>query len=328
MFDLTYLLSLIVSSYDGSTVTFIATKADDVAASEVVRALDLEDDPNLVPLEAKIDDLKGEIKTAKKLEQSTSAEIKSLDKQIERHKAIRTELEDHLDCLETGKRFIPRLTAKKNRQHGDNPKKRKAIATGGRSNAKRRKSSGSDLSSDEASESGSDNESFIATSEVETDELEEDSESEGSENHRDSGKRSKLSKSKSSRHRRSTVSTESDASDQNSEESEELEDSDSDEEPKSKSRAKPKKRTRQDSDDDDSDVESADDDDDAETEASLKPKIASEKATVVSLRSKVAELKEQRKEAKTSLAKTKKKLSSVQREKNAFCALKRAEVRD
>jgi hypothetical protein len=311
-------------SYDGSTVTFIATKADDVAASEIVRALSLEDEPDLMVLEERINVLTTDRKTAKRAKESAASEIKTLTRQLDRHKSVRSELEDHLRCLKSGKTFTPRLTARRKRQHGDNPKKRKSMGTGGRGNAKRRRSSPSDSdeSSEEASGSGTNHNSFVAGGDSEdVDSDQESSDDEG-------GNKKKSTKSHS---RRSTLSSESYDS---SEESDEL-DSDKSENRKSKSKycgksKKSKKRSRDDSGDEenaDSDAESMDEDEDPETERSLKAKISAEKAGIEQIRSRIADLKEERAEASSNLAKAKKRLSSVQKEKNAFCALKRAEVR-
>jgi hypothetical protein len=44
----------IMISYDDSCITFIATKTDDVSCSEVINALNLEDELDLQAIEAKI----------------------------------------------------------------------------------------------------------------------------------------------------------------------------------------------------------------------------------------------------------------------------------
>lgn len=46
---------LIYSSYDASVITFIATKTDDLSCTEVVGALGLDDNPELVEIEAELD---------------------------------------------------------------------------------------------------------------------------------------------------------------------------------------------------------------------------------------------------------------------------------
>lgn len=48
------------SSYDANAITFIATKCDDISCSEVIRALNLDDDPELEEIEAEIDQCKSE----------------------------------------------------------------------------------------------------------------------------------------------------------------------------------------------------------------------------------------------------------------------------
>lgn len=44
------------SSYDASTITFIATKTDDLSCTEVIGALGLDDHPELVTIEAALDE--------------------------------------------------------------------------------------------------------------------------------------------------------------------------------------------------------------------------------------------------------------------------------
>lgn len=43
-------------SYDASTITFIATKTDDLSCTEVIGALGLDDHPELVKVEAALDE--------------------------------------------------------------------------------------------------------------------------------------------------------------------------------------------------------------------------------------------------------------------------------
>jgi hypothetical protein len=49
-------------SYDDTAITFIATKADDISCSEVIRALKLEDDEDIEVVEEKINVIKDEQK--------------------------------------------------------------------------------------------------------------------------------------------------------------------------------------------------------------------------------------------------------------------------
>ncbi|KIM23722.1 hypothetical protein M408DRAFT_27677 [Serendipita vermifera MAFF 305830] len=314
---------LMDGNYDGSTITFIATKADDISASEVIRALGLDEDPQFESIRDRVEVLKKESKTAKKLKESASNRLKSLDQQIKRHQAIKAELEDHLRCLRTRKNFIPHLTAKQKRSRGDNPKKRKALVDDSRRNTKRRRIEDSDLESnmDTHSSSESDQESSDLTSIEYSDEPTEDSDVES---YKDGDVKMKARKSRSNRSG-SRMSTNS-GSKLSTVESPSG-DSDSDEDPasKRKRRTASKKRNQGYYDHEGSDIDSTDGSDDVETETSLKSKIYAEKAIIENFRSKVVTLKEQRKDANNIGAKTRKERASLQKEKNAFCALKRAE---
>jgi hypothetical protein len=78
-------------------------------------------------------------------------------------------------------------------------------------------------------------------------------------------------------------------------------------------------------DDHDSATESAGDDH-VETEASLRGKISGEDTKIDALRSRILALEEDQNVASSTLVKAEKKLTSIQMEMDAFCALKRSEV--
>lgn len=63
-------------SYDDSTITFIATKTDDISCSEVIRALKLQSDEEIVAIEKRIHGLKKDQKAWKKGNKSALAAIK------------------------------------------------------------------------------------------------------------------------------------------------------------------------------------------------------------------------------------------------------------
>lgn len=50
----------VINSYDAHAITFIASKCDDISCSEVIRALQLEEDPELEEIEERIDQYKEE----------------------------------------------------------------------------------------------------------------------------------------------------------------------------------------------------------------------------------------------------------------------------
>lgn len=95
---------------------------------------------------------------------------------------------------------------------------------------------------------------------------------------------------------------------------------------------------KSDSSDDDSDNDGEDSNDEGSlsgsdgedeasvTEESLKTKVREGKDKIKALRAKLTEAREKKKEASDKLARFKKSLAKVQREKNAFCSLKRSEV--
>jgi hypothetical protein len=51
-----FVLVCFCNSYDDSTITFIATKTDDLSCTEVIGALSLDDDPELVRIESALDE--------------------------------------------------------------------------------------------------------------------------------------------------------------------------------------------------------------------------------------------------------------------------------
>ena len=53
------------SSYDDHCITFIASKCDDISCSEVIHALRLYDDPDLLEIEEKIGELTEQLKEHK-----------------------------------------------------------------------------------------------------------------------------------------------------------------------------------------------------------------------------------------------------------------------
>lgn len=82
-----------------------------------------------------------------------------------------------------------------------------------------------------------------------------------------------------------------------------------------------------DHDEDGSDTEDVGDDEDQETEDSLKEKIKESKDAIKDARERLSSARKQKKDASDHLSILSKNLAKVQREKNAFCSLKRSEVR-
>jgi hypothetical protein len=320
-------------------VTFVATKADDIAASEIVNALQLHDEPELQEFEEEIDRLAKEGKVAKKDKGRLLKEIETANKQLQRHKSVLAELQEHIHCVRVGKKFTPRLTAKQKRAYGDNPRKRKSMNSGRKTNVKRRKSDPDDEESEDESHEDGESDlsdsvpgdgSFIATSECETDELDSDESLSSSSKELSLKKRASRSKPTKKSKSKRTRSRKSDSSSESSEYSDESDSEDSySHKKKTKRTSKNKsKRSHHDSDDEDnqSDLESADEEEDEETEEGLESKISAKTTEIKELRAKISELKQDKSEAGEILTRAKDNLESAQRQKNAWCALKRADV--
>ncbi|QRV77492.1 GTPase SLIP-GC protein [Ceratobasidium sp. AG-Ba] len=134
---------LMNGNYDDSTVTFIATKTDDLSCHEVIGALGLSDDPELLAIENQLEEaLSGTDQWSAKLEQATK-DKKAVDTEIKRLHPIILEYKEHLVALRSGEQFEPILTAPKSPE-GSSSKKRKR-GGGGRSAKRRRGDDGDDM---------------------------------------------------------------------------------------------------------------------------------------------------------------------------------------
>jgi hypothetical protein len=67
---------IILLSYDDHCITFIASKCDDISCSEVISALNLYDEPELMEMEDRIDVLDESIKEQKVKKTGAEKEIK------------------------------------------------------------------------------------------------------------------------------------------------------------------------------------------------------------------------------------------------------------
>ncbi|KAL6306643.1 Dynamin family-domain-containing protein [Sparassis latifolia] len=289
----------LMSSYDANAITFVASKCDDISCSEVIRALNLEDDPELVDIEEQIslckDDTtewkgkKADAEAAAKgqsycasmwRERSYSLDV-GIDTQLKEVRAYLAEYQEHLKALEEGRTFVPVLTAKSGKREttSETPKKRKNTGGEKKGTSKKRKTSGD-------GEDGEDD--LIVVDDADEDEEEDimDVEDELVFSDSDSDKQSDDEKD------------DDDSSDNSDSESAE-----------------------------DSEEEQEDDDNEAEevTVESLQAKIGEAKDAIKAGRLQLSEFRKQRKEASDMLANIKKKQLKAQREKNAFCSLKRSE---
>ncbi|KAK0453568.1 hypothetical protein EV421DRAFT_2030518 [Armillaria borealis] len=250
---ITFLLRIVDGNYDDHAITFIASKCDDISCSEVIRALHLEDDDELVAIEDKIDDNKSESKDWSKKKNTIEKQIKEIEAVIKNHRQDVGEYEKYLEAIKDGEIFVPRLSSKKKVTSG---KKRKNSRGGKKGSPKRRRSAEDDASSSNSDDS-------------ESDESSESDTNSGSDSDNDSG-------------------SDEEVSDGNA--------SNSEDEPQ-----------------------------DQETEESLKAKIKETKASIKEARTLKSELQKEKKAANDELATLKKTLTKLQKEKNAFCSLKRSE---
>ncbi|KAH8106194.1 hypothetical protein BXZ70DRAFT_422562 [Cristinia sonorae] len=268
-------------NYDDHAITFIATKCDDISCSEVIRALNLDDDPELEVIEDQLETCKAEIGECKEKKAAAEASAKEIDQSLKTIRPIMQEYKAHLQALKDGEEFTPTLTGKQRKK-------------------KRTRSSSPD----------SDGES-----------------SPGQKRKRSGGKE------RSSKRRKSGPMGDDDDDFIDDEDDEELQFSDEDETDKEST-----KESDDESDGDKSESETDDDEDDAEedddedeemdeeaTEESLKGKIAETDAALKEGRVQLSEQRRLRKDAVDQLASLKKKQDHLQREKNAFCSLKRSE---
>ncbi|PVF97245.1 hypothetical protein CPB86DRAFT_786050 [Serendipita vermifera] len=281
-------------NYDESTVTFIATKADDVAATEIITALSLEDEPELQDMEATIKSLIKEIKGTKAHKMKLGNDIKMMGKLIDNRKSMLAEFKEHLRCLQTGQKFVPRF--KKGDSRGRTDGKR----------AKRRRLTKEDSDDDQSDESTDKNQYNVpaTSSEGEADDMDSQYDEDDAPQHEyGSSRGGSLS---------SNTWQSGDFSDDSSELSS-LESLDSQKPSNSRYQSETES------------LEVSEDEAESETQASLKDKVKSIEIEIKRLRSKLSELQGQKSHAGKEILKNKKRLPQHQRKKNAFCALKRAE---
>ncbi|KAG2146754.1 hypothetical protein DEU56DRAFT_786239 [Suillus clintonianus] len=240
-------------SYDAHTITFIASKCDDISCSEVIPALGLEDDPELEEIEGRIEQYKEETAELKEKKTDTESLMKSIDKELKQVRAFLNEYEQHKTALENGETFTPQLTSTAHKKAKSAGKKRKNTGRGKSGSPKRHKGFGDDDDDD-----------------FEMDDIDDDS----SDIHVDD------------------------------------EDEGSDEE---------------DEDDSDGEQDTQDEPEEEATVEVLQAKIGDAKEAIKVGREHLNNARKARKDAVDALSNLKKKEMKAQRDKNAFCSLKRSE---
>ncbi|KAG8698906.1 hypothetical protein FRC08_005636 [Ceratobasidium sp. 394] len=253
---------LMNGNYDDSTITFIATKTDDLSCTEVIGALGLEDDPELLGIESELDQaLAGTEKWTAALGRATK-DMKGMyaDAEVKNLRALIVEYKEHLMALRAGEEFEPFLTAPKKTESSSSKKRKR---TGGGRDAKRRR--GDDDDDDDMDD-------FVVDDD--DDAMVEDALKPASE----------------------VIEIDSD-----SDEVVVLSDSDDSDEAKPAGEAGPV------------------------TEESLKAIIAKKEAELATARQRVAEFKKTRQDAVAKLNECKKSSNKLQKDKNAYCSIKRNE---
>lgn len=282
-------------SYDDNCVTFIATKADDIAPSEIVRALELEDEPTLVTIEANIKRFKHQVKESKALKTVLGKDVEMLNKQLVKRKKILAELEDHLNCIQAGRTFVPKLTSKEKKLGPTNPKKRKATGTGRKDSIKRHHKAPSDGVDD-----------FIVDDFIEDDMISEDINTEGC-----LEQDSELSATDSDKKSISDFVFDSDS---------DMSDMDTLKQNHKSMKTKTHHHNA-------SEEESySEDDDEMISEIVLEENIVAAKVELDQLRQRLSKTRDEKNQAAGEASTAEKKLVAAQKEKNGFCATKRAEV--
>ncbi|KAJ8086531.1 hypothetical protein PM082_005354 [Marasmius tenuissimus] len=161
-FQWIFMNTSIDGNYDDHTITFIASKTDDISCSEVIDALALDDDPELEGIEEELDSNKEETKEytqkkkdAKKAIQTIENELKELRKQV-------SEYDKHLEAVKNGEPFTP--TIKPSSSKESKGKKRKNKRGGKKGSPKRRRSVSSDGDDDDIAMSDDDSDSSFGYS--------------------------------------------------------------------------------------------------------------------------------------------------------------------
>ncbi|KAG5716551.1 GTPase SLIP-GC [Termitomyces sp. T112] len=265
-------MQLMNGNYDDHTITFIASKCDDVSCLEVIRNLQLQDDAELEEIEERLESFDDETSTWKRTKTSVERAVKAGENELEELREVLAEYEEHFDALKNGKPFTSRLTknskvnksTRKKAPTLGSSKKRKNTRGGKPGSSKRFRSSDID-----------DNESMDSHSDSDID------------GYSDFGDSDRDSEDRADFDRESIKSiAESDLG------GDEGEDEDNDEEV---------------------------------TQESLKKKIKEIKDSMKSARERHSKARKLKKNADDTLATLKKNIAETQREKNAFCSLKRSE---
>ncbi|KAK7470729.1 hypothetical protein VKT23_002151 [Stygiomarasmius scandens] len=143
-------MQLMNGNYDDHTITFIASKCDDISCSEVIDALNLDDDPDLQDIEDEIENNEDESKVCEKAKAAAEKSIKAIDSELKDLRPRLSEYQSHLEAIKQGISFTPTLTKSGKRN------KRKNNRDGKKGSSKRRRSGDeNDLISDDDEDTSS-----------------------------------------------------------------------------------------------------------------------------------------------------------------------------
>ncbi|KAL5508154.1 hypothetical protein ACEPAH_5772 [Sanghuangporus vaninii] len=266
-----------------STITFIATKCDDISCSEVIGSLSLEDDPVLEEIEGRITEIRFDMKGWKQKKTEAEKVAKGINQELVTIRSDLTEHREHLKALQEGRSFTPSQPAKPSEKAKN--KKRKNPHGGKGGSPKRMKEDLDDaeevemtLDPDADEEDGASLDDFIDDDPIKSDSSDFESASDS-----DSDSASDLD----------------DKSDRNEDTVFEL----------------------------DSDPESPqpDNSSDTLTEEEVKAQVEQKDAELKDARVRLSEARKQWKQAMDMISNLTEKQNNTQREKNAFCSLKRSE---
>ncbi|THV08632.1 hypothetical protein K435DRAFT_883341 [Dendrothele bispora CBS 962.96] len=147
----------LMSDYDDHTITFIASKCDDISCSEVISALNLDDETELQDIEDEIERNEEETKERKEEKSNAVKLIKAIDLELKNLRPLLAEHQNHLEAIKQGIPFTPTLTASGKKNKSKN-KKRKNNRSDKERSPKRRRSDDQDefIISDDDDDEGND----------------------------------------------------------------------------------------------------------------------------------------------------------------------------
>ncbi|KLO16323.1 hypothetical protein SCHPADRAFT_823334 [Schizopora paradoxa] len=273
------------------TITFIATKCDDISCSEAIGSLSLEDDPELEDIENRLQGAHTEIKECKARKAAAEKVAKEITEELKVIREDVKEHEDHLDAIEEGREFTYKNAKKDEGKKKKNSKKRKNTRGGKGGSPKRRKSEEPNSDSDSDVERMLDSDADMDVDDEDDDFIVDDDDD------------ISVASDKKSNH--------SDSDDS------EKDDSDNEDDDDKKSNAS----------NDENDGDAIEEEPAAAplTKEDVKALITARKADLKDARERLSNARKDKKEAMDAQSAAEKRRAKIQREKNGFCSKKRSE---